>query len=213
MSKNIASIRRDYILKELSEKEINANPFIQFQTWLNEAIEACVNDPTAMTLATSTSDARPSARIVLLKRITGRGFIFFTNYQSKKGKQLLENPFAALVFYWPELERQIRIEGSVSMLQGHESDEYFYSRPQGSKIGAWASPQSRAIPDRSYLDNMVLRYEKEFASGKIERPEFWGGFCLEPLILEFWQGRANRLHDRIQYSKTPAGWQIERLAP
>lgn len=213
MTKDLASIRRDYILKELSESDIDPDPVSQFRKWLNEAIEACVNEPTAMTLATSTKDGHPSARIVLLKKVTSNGFIFFTNYNSKKGRQILENPFAALVFYWAELERQVRIEGSLSKLSGQESDEYFYSRPIGSRIGAWASPQSEAIPGRAFLDEMVLKYQKQFQSGNIERPGHWGGFCLEPEVIEFWQGRASRLHDRIQFTKSDGKWKIERLAP
>lgn len=213
MTKDLASIRRDYILKKLSETDIDPDPVGQFKKWLNEAIEACVNEPTAMALATSTKDGFPSVRIVLLKKVTPNGFIFFTNYNSRKGRHLLENPNAALAFYWAELERQVRIEGSVTKLSERDSDEYFYSRPLGSRIGAWASPQSEVIPNRAFLDEMVLKYQKQFQSGNIERPSNWGGFCLEPKMIEFWQGRESRLHDRIQFTKENNKWKIERLAP
>ncbi|HEX2962955.1 MAG TPA: pyridoxamine 5'-phosphate oxidase [Ignavibacteriales bacterium] len=213
MTKDLASIRRDYILKKLSETDIDPDPVSQFKTWLNEAIEACVNEPTAMALATSTKDGHPSVRIVLLKKVAQNGFVFFTNYNSRKGRQILENPHAALAFYWSELERQVRVEGKVAKLSEKDSDEYFYSRPLGSRIGAWASPQSEVIPSRAFLDEMVLKYQKQFQSGTIERPSNWGGFCLEPRVIEFWQGRESRLHDRIQFTKEDSKWKIDRLAP
>lgn len=213
MTKDLASIRRDYILKKLSETDIDPDPVSQFKTWLNEAIEACVNEPTAMALATSTKDGHPSVRIVLLKKVAQNGFVFFTNYNSHKGRQILENPHAALAFYWSELERQVRVEGKVAKLSEKDSDEYFYSRPLGSRIGAWASPQSEVIPSRAFLDEMVLKYQKQFQSGTIERPSNWGGFCLEPRVIEFWQGRESRLHDRIQFTKEDSKWKIDRLAP
>ncbi|MCU7492148.1 MAG: pyridoxamine 5'-phosphate oxidase [Bacteroidota bacterium] len=213
MTKDLASIRRDYILKKLSETDIDPDPVSQFKRWLNEAIEACVNEPTAMALATSTKDGHPSVRIVLLKKVAAEGFVFFTNYNSHKGRQILENPHAALAFYWSELERQVRVEGRVAKLSEKDSDEYFYSRPLGSRIGAWASPQSEVIPSRAFLDEMVLKYQKQFQSGTIERPSNWGGFCLEPRVIEFWQGRESRLHDRIQFTKEDSKWKIDRLAP
>lgn len=201
------------MLKQLTETDIDPDPVNQFKKWLNEAIEACVNEPTAMALATATRDGYPSVRIVLLKKVIPGGLIFFTNYSSRKGRQITENPHAALVFYWAELERQVRIEGDVKKLPEHESDEYFYSRPLGSRIGAWASPQSEVIPNRAFLDEMVLKFQKQFQSGTIERPENWGGFCLEPKVIEFWQGRESRLHDRIRFTKADGKWKIERLAP
>jgi pyridoxamine 5'-phosphate oxidase len=213
LTKDLASIRRDYILKKLSETDIDPDPVSQFKRWLNEAIEACVNEPTAMALATSTKDGHPSVRIVLLKKVAAEGFVFFTNYNSHKGRQILENPHAALAFYWSELERQVRVEGRVAKLSEKDSDEYFYSRPLGSRIGAWASPQSEVIPSRAFLDEMVLKYQKQFQSGTIERPSNWGGFCLEPRVIEFWQGRESRLHDRIQFTKEDSKWKIDRLAP
>ncbi|MGE5431471.1 MAG: pyridoxamine 5'-phosphate oxidase [Syntrophomonadaceae bacterium] len=213
MTKDLASIRRDYMLKQLTETDIDPDPVNQFKKWLNEAIEACVNEPTAMALATATRDGYPSVRIVLLKKVIPGGLIFFTNYSSRKGRQITENPHAALVFYWAELERQVRIEGDVKKLPEHESDEYFYSRPLGSRIGAWASPQSEVIPNRAFLDEMVLKFQKQFQSGTIERPDNWGGFCLEPKVIEFWQGRESRLHDRIRFTKADGKWKIERLAP
>ncbi|MCU7495414.1 MAG: pyridoxamine 5'-phosphate oxidase [Ignavibacteria bacterium] len=213
MTKDLASIRRDYILKTLNEEDIDPDPVKQFKKWLNEAIEACVNEPTAMALATSTKEGIPSVRIVLLKKVTQEDFVFFTNYTSRKGRQLLENPHAALAFYWPELERQVRIEGSVTRLPEEASDEYFNSRPPGSRIGAWASPQSQVIPNRAFLEEMMLKYQKQFQSLKIERPSYWGGFSLKPSLIEFWQGRESRLHDRIQFTKTDNKWKAERLAP
>lgn len=214
MNKNIADIRKDYQLQTLVETDIATNPIEQFNKWWDEAVNSELDEVNAMTLATASASGMPSARIVLLKSFSAEGFIFFTNYNSHKGKELEENPFACLVFFWKELERQIRITGSIEKVDGAESDEYFNSRPVGSRIGAWASPQSSVIPSRETIESNLVKYQQKFAGGEITRPPHWGGFIVKPTIIEFWQGRPNRLHDRIQYSKLEDGkWKIERLAP
>lgn len=212
-TKNISAIRKEYLITQLNEDDVQNDPLKQFEQWLNEAVESNVNEPTAMTLATSTFEGKPSARVVLLKGVSPEGFSFFTNYDSKKGKQILQNPYGALVFFWPELERQVRIEGKVAKLTDKQSDEYFKTRPEGSKIGAWASPQSQVIPNRKYLENLKSDFHEEFSKRTIKRPPNWGGYVLAPTCIEFWQGRADRLHDRIQYTLTNGVWTIERLAP
>lgn len=213
MSKDIASIRKEYTLKQLDESDVSHNPFDQFKGWFDDAINAEVNEPNAMMLATATPDGKPSARMVLLKGFDNEGLTFFTNYKSRKGTQLECNPYAALVFFWPELERQIRVEGKVYKVSGMESDEYFDTRPEGSKIGAWASPQSQVITDRVFLESLYADTEKKFEEREIPRPKNWGGFRLAPNLFEFWQGRPNRLHDRILYLKKDDVWGVERLAP
>lgn len=213
MITDIAKLRKEYSLKSLNESAVNSDPFKQFEFWLNESIEAHVPEPNAMTLATSTFEGKPSARMVLLKQVDDQGFAFFTNYESRKAKNLLQNPYAALVFYWTELERQVRIEGRVSKTLPQVSNRYFRARPEGSKIGAWASPQSSVIPGRKYLERLKSDFEEEFKSKTIVRPENWGGYILKPTLFEFWQGRPDRLHDRIQYSYINEKWIIERLAP
>ncbi|MGD9977105.1 MAG: pyridoxamine 5'-phosphate oxidase [Bacteroidales bacterium] len=213
MIADIAKLRKEYSLKSLNESAVNSDPFKQFEFWLNESIEAHVPEPNAMTLATSTFEGKPSARMVLLKQVDDQGFAFFTNYESRKAKNLLQNPYAALVFYWTELERQVRIEGRVSKTSPQVSNRYFRARPEGSKIGAWASPQSSVIPGRKYLEHLKSDFEEEFKSKTIVRPENWGGYILKPTLFEFWQGRPDRLHDRIQYSYINEKWIIERLAP
>jgi len=210
---DLTSIRRNYALKQLDENEVDKNPFAQFEKWFDEALNAKIIDPNAMILSTSTTEGKPSSRVVLLKQLDSNGFSFFTNYQSHKGIQLELNPYAALVFFWPELERQIRIEGIVSKVSKKDSDDYFNSRPEGSKIGAWSSPQSKTIPNRKYLEKLKVDFEKQFSSKTISRPPHWGGFRLDPNLFEFWQGRPDRLHDRIQYSIVNNEWIIERLAP
>lgn len=213
MNKNIADIRNEYRLNLFDENDIAASPIEQFTSWWNDALNSEIYEPNAMTLATSTGDGKPSARIVLLKGYDECGFVFFTNYQSHKGKELEENPYAALVFFWKEIERQIRIEGTVEKVSAKESDNYFFSRPEGSRIGAWASPQSEVIADRSLLDENTKRFTEEFKNS-IPRPPHWGGYRVMPQKIEFWQGGTNRLHDRIQYTKTAEGsWRAERLAP
>ncbi len=207
------SLRKEYSLKSLSETDVKASPFEQFDQWMREAVEAKLPEPNAMTLATSTFEGKPSARVVLLKHFSSEGFSFFTNYESRKAKQILQNPYAALVFYWPELERQVRIEGKVQKASDAQSDQYFKTRPEGSKIGAWASPQSTVIPNRKYLERLMADFEEEFKGKPIKRPSNWGGYVLSPTLFEFWQGRPNRLHDRIQYSLVNNVWKVERLAP
>lgn len=209
----IADIRKDYKLKSLSEEDVTADPIQQFSVWWNEAVSSEVIEVNAMTLATATKEGIPSARIVLLKGFNEDGFMFFTNYESHKGRELAENPHAALVFFWPELERQIRIEGKVEKVAESVSDDYYLSRPAGSRIGAWASPQSTVIESRKIIEQNVLKYEKQFSDGNISRPPYWGGFIVKPVKIEFWQGRSSRLHDRIQYTKADETWKIERLAP
>lgn len=214
MSHDIASIRRNYSQKSLSEDSIEKNAIAQFDKWWQEAIASGIDEVNAMTLSTASADGIPSARIVLLKGFSDKGFVFFTNYNSYKGKQLSENPKACLVFFWKELERQVRITGVVQKLSAAESDEYFYSRPLGSQIGATVSPQSTIIDSREWLEARYREMEEKSVSGKIERPSHWGGFLVMPVLIEFWQGRPSRLHDRIEYSLQENGeWKAERLAP
>lgn len=213
MKQEIADIRQDYRLKTLNESDVSSDAIAQFSTWWNEAVASEITEVNAMTLATATKDGVPSARIVLLKDFDKKGFVFFTNYNSHKGKELAENPKAALIFFWKELERQVRIEGDVEKIPAAESDAYFNSRPAGSRIGAWASPQSQVIHDRDILVKNVEKFHAEFKDG-IPRPPHWGGYIVKPRLIEFWQGRSNRLHDRIQYTlQDDKAWRIERLAP
>jgi pyridoxamine 5'-phosphate oxidase len=210
---NIAAIRKDYTLKSFSESDLLKNPFDQFRVWFTEAIHAEVNEPNAMTLATVKPDGSPSARIVLLKGLEDNCFIFFTNYSSNKGQQISVNNKVALVFFWPELERQIRIEGVAEKLEEFKSDEYFKSRPMSSQIGAHASPQSQEIENRQYLEDLVLKMEELFSEQPIIRPNFWGGFKVTAHSFEFWQGRSSRLHDRFIFRKSNNEWLAKRLAP
>ena len=213
MNQEIAGLRTDYKLKTLNEEDVAVNAIEQFTRWWNEAVGSAIEEVNAMTLATISADGMPSARIVLLKNYDKRGFVFYTNYDSAKGKALAANPKAALVFFWKELERQVRIQGMVEKVSAEESDEYFNSRPAGSRIGAWSSPQSEVIPNRHVLENNVTKYTVEMKDG-IPRPEHWGGYRVTPSKIEFWQGRSNRLHDRIQYTRQADGnWQTARLAP
>jgi pyridoxamine 5'-phosphate oxidase len=209
---NIAALRKEYMQHGLSEADVDPDPFIQFRRWFDAAYMAALPEPNAMTLATASADGKPSARIVLLKGFDERGFAFFTNYQSRKGRELATNPHAALVFFWPQLERQIRIEGRVATVTEQESDAYFSSRPLGSRLGAWASPQSQVIAGREVLDQRLQEVIKQF-EGNVSRPPHWGGYRLEPHAMEFWQGRPSRLHDRLRYRKHDGEWVIERLAP
>lgn len=214
MSTTIADIRKDYKLQTLSEKDSLKDPFAQFDKWWQEALHAHIDEVNAMTLATSSADGMPDARIVLLKGFDGQGFTFFTNYNSAKGMQLLENPRAVLVFFWKELERQVRISGLVSLASEKVSDEYFNSRPEGSRIGAWVSPQSEPIASREWLEENEKKFKEEWAGRPVARPPHWGGYLLKPVRMEFWQGRPSRLHDRLLYTLQKTGtWKIERLAP
>jgi pyridoxamine 5'-phosphate oxidase len=214
MIKNIADIRRDYSHKSLSEKDVDADAVKQFGKWWEEAIHSKIDEVNAMTVATATADGLPSARVILLKGFNEKGFVFFTNYESYKGQQLAENPKACLVFFWKELERQVRITGIVVKISSQESDEYFHSRPESSRIGAWTSPQSRVIENRHWLDEKFNKLVNEMEGTDIKRPPYWGGYLVKPVVIEFWQGRPSRLHDRIQYTLEENGqWKIERLAP
>jgi pyridoxamine 5'-phosphate oxidase len=201
-------------LAALSEADLDPNPFRQFQAWLDQAAAAGPREPNAMTLATATPDGRPSARMVLLRGLDERGFVFFTNYDSRKGEELAANPRAALVFYWGELDRQVRIEGTVEKTSEEESDAYFRGRPEGSRLGAWASRQSRILAGRHVLEAEMRELEACFPDGNIPRPPHWGGYRVRPESIEFWQGQPNRLHDRLRYVRRgDGGWHIERLSP
>lgn len=211
---SIADIRTDYQLASLDESVVGSDPFSFFRRWFDEALAAAVTEVNAMTLATSDAQGRPHARIVLLKGIEEGGFVFYTNYNSHKGRDLSESPYAALVFFWPELQRQVRIEGAVKKISPDASDAYFQSRPAGSRIGAWASPQSAEIANRSFIESKEEEYASRFADGFIPRPEHWGGYVVVPEHIEFWQGRSSRLHDRIAFSLDESGsWRKFRLAP
>lgn len=215
MEKNlIAHMRKVYQLQSLHEKDVDPDPIKQFEIWWQHAIETKIEEPNAMTLATCNLSGKPSARIVLLKGIKENGFVFFTNYESRKGKEINVNPYAAIVFLWKELERQIRIEGKIKKISTEESDEYFSLRPRESQIGAWSSPQSSIIENAGVLQKNVQKFNHQFTSGKVPRPDFWGGYLVEPTVMEFWQGGPGRLHDRLQYSLTgDKKWIINRLAP
>lgn len=209
---SVADIRQKYEKFELLEASLAATPLEQFSIWFNEALQAQVPEPNAMTLATTTPEGRPSARIVLLKGYDEQGFVFFTNYTSRKGKELASNPYASLLFFWPALERQVRLEGSIEKVTAAESDEYFHSRPLGSRIGAWVSPQSQPIT-RAELESRTLVLTESLGSNP-ERPEHWGGYRLKPDYVEFWQGRPSRLHDRLVFQRdNNETWSRLRLAP
>ena len=209
-----AAMRRDYAARGLTEEDLLGDPIAQFQSWFEDACRAEVFEPNAMTLATVGADGQPSARIVLLKGVDRRGLAFFTNLMSRKSRELDANASAALVFWWGPLARQVRFEGTVERVADAEADAYFASRPRGSQIGAWASPQSAVIAGRRALEDAARTHEERFGAGAVPRPEFWGGFRLLPLRAEFWQGRTDRLHDRLRYSRDASGgWRLERLAP
>jgi pyridoxamine 5'-phosphate oxidase len=214
MSDSIADIRKDYKLKSLSETDVASDAIRQFDRWWTEALSSDLQEVNAMTLATASADGLPSARIVLLKGYDENGFIFFTNYSSFKAKQLDENPRACLLFLWKELERQVRITGLVQKIKSEASDQYFNSRPELSRISAVVSPQSRVIPGRQWLEDQVNKIMASSAGNPLRRPDNWGGYVVRPITIEFWQGRPNRLHDRLQYTLEENGeWKIERLAP
>ncbi len=211
---SIAAIRKDYTQKTLDEAGVAADAITQFGVWWEEAVKSEIVEVNAMTLATATKEGLPDARIVLLKGYDENGFVFFTNYSSIKGRQIAENPAASLVFFWKELERQVRISGTVEKVSEADSDDYFASRPEGSRIGAWSSPQSEVIPARELIEANVTKYSEQFKAGTIPRPTHWGGYIVKPRVIEFWQGRPSRLHDRIRYTlQAGNNWKIERLAP
>ncbi|MEO6564898.1 MAG: pyridoxamine 5'-phosphate oxidase [Casimicrobiaceae bacterium] len=210
---SLADLRTDYKRATLDECEVDRDPVVQFRYWFDAAVAAKVPEPNAMTLATVDADGRPAARIVLLKDADAQGFTFFTNYQSRKGRELAAHPAAALLFFWPELERQVRIEGAITKVDPAIADDYFAKRPRLSRIGAWASPQSEALPDRASLEARFADAEQRFPGDTVARPPHWGGYRLTPHAFEFWQGRRSRLHDRIVFTLDGAGWRIGRLAP
>lgn len=210
--KEIKAIRREYTKSSLTVKNVNKNPFKQFEKWFDEVLKSGFLEPNAMTVATASKEGKPTARILLLKGFDESGFMFYTNYKSRKGRDLEENPYASLLFFWDKLERQVRIEGKVQKLTKEESEAYFITRPYKSRVGAWASPQSSVIEDRNVIVKDFLKYMLKFKT-HVPLPPVWGGYRLIPDLFEYWQGRPNRLHDRIRYRKIKSEWKIERLAP
>ena len=214
MNTAIADLRREYTRQGLLKQDVDSDPFRQFHRWFEQALAAELPEPNAMTIASATPDGRPSARMVLLKNLDDQGFVFYTNYESHKGQELLANPWASLVFWWAELERQVRVEGRVEQVSAAESDAYFHSRPRSSQLGAWASNQSRIVGDRADLEQRLAELEAQYGEDQpIPRPPHWGGFRVVPEVVEFWQGRPNRLHDRIVYRHKAGAWTLARLAP
>lgn len=211
--KNFEKLRQEYVKHELRINQINNDPVSQFANWMEDAVNAEIPDPNAMVLSTVSEKGMPSSRTVLLKAVSKNSFVFFTNYESKKGIEIYKNPNVSLLFFWQILERQVRIEGKAEKIDPAESDRYFETRPEGSRLGAWASPQSRRIPNRSYLETLEKDYKKMFNNKPVKRPSHWGGYAVKPFLIEFWQGRKNRLHDRIEYTKNERIWEIHRLAP
>ena len=210
----MTKLRREYTDAGLNEQDLDANPFNQFEKWFQEAIDAKIDLPDAMTLATATKDGMPSARVVLLRGHDERGFVFYTDYESQKGKELAENPNAALVFYWRELDRQVRITGQVSKVSRENSNNYFQNRPVGSRLAALASKQSEVIPDRKGLEGRFKQLAEQYQEEEIPLPSYWGGYRLSPNMIEFWSGRPSRLHDRLRYTRQPNNdWRIERISP
>ncbi|MFP4620629.1 MAG: pyridoxamine 5'-phosphate oxidase [Bacteroidales bacterium] len=213
MKYDLSHIRREYAQQSLSKKDLEKDPTRELQRWLDEAVHAGALEPTAMFLSTSNAKGRITSRTVLLKEVKTEGLVFYTNYNSLKGRQLKENPFVSALFYWAELERQVRVEGVTEKVSPEESDRYFESRPEASRIGTWTSDQSTEIPDRQYLEQKQQEYSEYFRNKKIKRPPHWGGYLIKPSRFEFWQGRENRLHDRIEYSLEDKKWVLRRLAP
>jgi pyridoxamine 5'-phosphate oxidase len=211
---HLARLRKEYTSAGLTESAADPDPIAQFRRWFDAALAADLHEPNAMTLTTATPEGRPSARIVLLKGFDERGFVFYTSYEGRKSEEIEANPRCALVFYWGELERQVRVEGRVSRIPEEESNEYFESRPRGSQLGAWASEQSRPVEGRDALEERLRNLEAEYEGREVLRPPFWGGYRVEPEVIEFWQGRENRLHDRLVYRRSDDGeWERERLQP
>ena len=210
---NINNLRQEYRLKSLDIVNLNPDPFLQFHLWFNEAKHVQVIEPNALTLATASAEGRPSSRMILLKGMDAKGFLFFTNYQSRKGRDLSVNPFGCMTFYWAELERQVILDGSVEKISQNESEAYYASRPRSSQLGSWASHQDQTIESREELEAAYKNYEQEFEGKPVPKPPYWGGYRLLPVRFEFWQGRQNRLHDRFRYLLTDGTWKIERLAP
>ena len=213
MNRNVADLREEYRGAGLDESDLDPNPVEQFRRWFDEALAANLHEPNAMTLATATPDGQPSARIVLLKGYDERGFVFYTSHEGRKGRELTENPRCALLFYWGEMGRQVRIEGTAARVPEEEADAYFASRPRGSRLGAWASAQSREVGGRQALEDRLWNLELEYEGREVPRPPFWGGYRVEPTKFEFWQGRENRLHDRLVYRRAGNGWEVSRLQP
>lgn len=211
---NLYEVRKDYGLKGLNEDDIDQNPLVQFDSWFQEASKTEGDEVNAFTLSTIGEDGLPEGRVVLLKLFDENGFIFFTNYNSRKAQDIASNPFASMTFYWKSKEQQIRVKGGIKKISPEQSDDYYHTRPVGSRVGAWASPQSTEIQDRSVLEEKYREAEQRFdAEESIARPDFWGGYIIEPIRIEFWQGRSSRLHDRLVYVKQEQEWKVSRLAP
>ena len=209
----INTLRHDFSSQTLDEKDVNADPIMQFEKWFKEAVDSKVHEPNAMTVCTATKEGKPSARILLLRNFNESGFVFYTNYTSRKGTEIMENPNCALLFFWPELERQVRIEGVLTKQTSDESDIYFNTRPRTSKLGAWTSAQSKVIDNRKVLDEEYDLLSKKYPDETVPRPPHWGGYIVKPSTIEFWQGRPSRLHDRILFVQENNKWKIQRLAP
>ena len=216
VKKIISSSRIQYALHSLDKREVDKDPVVQFENWMRDALDKKIKEPYAMILTTASSKGKPSARVLLLRDITSKGFVFYTNYQSRKGKEIVKNPWSAMTFFWQQLERQVRIEGKLVKISAKESDDYFRSRPRESQLGAWASDQSQTLRNRTELEDRFNALSKKYKGKIVTRPSYWGGYCLMPLEIEFWQGKSNRLHDRILFTRKKLSdkkWKIVRLAP